>query len=495
MQMKDRVGQQFGNYRLKRLIGKGGYAEVYLAEHILLPDLHYAIKVLTGTNLEDYKEDRKKEEFLFEARAITNLQRLSSHIVQIRDFGIQTSEVAGKEREIPYIVMEYASEGTLRQLYPHGKMMPLERIAFYVNQIAEALQCAHDQKPPIVHRDVKPENMLLRTIDHALLSDFGIAMTAKTDLITRPIKHETGVVGTATYIAPERLSGNMRRASDQYSLGIVVYEWLCGSPPFNGTETEICVKHLKMPPPPLSPTYPHVTTEIEQVVMRSLEKMPEERYPSVKAFADALESAIETAQKPQLQQLRSVTIPQGISALPPVVPKKAAKKQTVDWPVLPTKQHISGTTQPFTLTPPPLADASVAQPTRSLGKRLQDFFELSEQFARDSKYSFFRNFGILLNALSAVIAGLLLHNIYVFLGCLLFSSLAFWLCVRAVEEKLAQFFGILIALYWSWIGWISGTYVVSLLPYNNLLLPLFTSLAFLSVSLGAHIRYVSRKNL
>src|SRR5690349_12125959 len=95
--------------------------------------------------------------------------------------------------------MEYAAEGTLRQLYPHRTLAPLERIAFYVNQVAHALQCAHDQNPPVVHRDIKPENMLLRSRDHVLLSDFGIATTGMTSAQVLPI------LGTAAYIAPEHI--------------------------------------------------------------------------------------------------------------------------------------------------------------------------------------------------------------------------------------------------------------------------------------------------
>jgi len=135
--------------------------------------------------------------------------------------------------------MEYAAEGTLRQLYPHNTLMPLERIVFYTNQVAEALQCAHDQNPPIVHLDIKPENMLLRSHDHLLLSDFGIAITGNTNSLAIPAK-EKEILGTVTYMAPERLSKRTRRGSDQYALAVVVYEWLCGSPPFDGIDRESC---------------------------------------------------------------------------------------------------------------------------------------------------------------------------------------------------------------------------------------------------------------
>src|SRR2546426_10566012 len=123
--MQDRVGQQFGNYRLERLIGKGGYAEVYLAKHVDL-NIQNAIKLLTGTNL---REDQR-EQFLTEARTIANLQNLNSHIVQIRDFGVQLGG-NGADSGIPYLVMEYAPIGTLRNLYTRGTQIPLKQIVFY----------------------------------------------------------------------------------------------------------------------------------------------------------------------------------------------------------------------------------------------------------------------------------------------------------------------------------------------------------------------------
>src|SRR5436853_6459868 len=136
MQTQDLVGQQFGNYRLVRLIGSGGYAEVYLAEHVDINNLQRAIKVLTGTSL----NDEQRAQFLEEARTIANLQSLNSHIVQIHDFGIQTSQNSA-DYGVPYLVMEYAEGGTLRNLYPYNTQVPLDRIVFYTKQIAEALQC------------------------------------------------------------------------------------------------------------------------------------------------------------------------------------------------------------------------------------------------------------------------------------------------------------------------------------------------------------------
>src|SRR5438876_9679155 len=138
-----REGQQLGNYHLLRLLGKGGFAEVYLGEHLHLGTLA-AMKVLrTHLASEDITPFRD------EARLIARLTH--PHIVRVLDFAVEDGT--------PFLVMEYAPHGTLRQLHPKGNRLPLETIVLYVQQIAAALQYAHDQR--LIHRDVKPENLLL----------------------------------------------------------------------------------------------------------------------------------------------------------------------------------------------------------------------------------------------------------------------------------------------------------------------------------------------
>ncbi len=214
--MADRVGQQLGNYRLIRLLGRGGFAEVYLGEHLRL-NTQAAIKVL-HTQLADAEDI---DEFQHEAQIIAAL--LHPHIVRVLDFDVQNG--------IPFLVMDYAPNGSLRRLHPKGSMVPLPTIISYVKQVAEALQYAHDQK--LIHRDVKPENMLLDKGDTIVLSDFGIALMAQSSRY----RSTQEVAGTAAYMAPEQFQGKPRRASDQYALGVVVYEWLSG-----GCHTESCVK-------------------------------------------------------------------------------------------------------------------------------------------------------------------------------------------------------------------------------------------------------------
>src|SRR5207245_1923023 len=125
-------------------------------------------------------------------------------------------------------------------------LLPLKIVLPYVQQIASALQYAHDKK--LIHRDIKPENMLLGQNNEVLLSDFGLALIAQS---TNSHQATKDMAGTISYMAPEQLQGRPRPASDQYALGIVVYEWLSGERPFHGTLTELYSQHLFTPPPPL----------------------------------------------------------------------------------------------------------------------------------------------------------------------------------------------------------------------------------------------------
>ncbi|HET8854160.1 MAG TPA: serine/threonine-protein kinase, partial [Ktedonobacteraceae bacterium] len=237
--MADRLGQQLGNYRLVTLLGEGGYAQVYLGQHVRL-DLQAAIKVLRT-----YLTSSEAEHFQHEAQTIARLAHPS--IVRVFDFDVQDG--------VPFLVMDYAPNGSLRRRHPKGSTLPLPQIVSYVKQVAAALQYAHEQK--FIHRDVKPENMLLGRQQEVLLSDFGLAALA----------HSSGslstqeAVGTLPYMAPEQIEGHPRAASDQYALGVVVYEWLCGVRPFEGSMTEVMVQHLTMPPPPLHERMPTIPSE------------------------------------------------------------------------------------------------------------------------------------------------------------------------------------------------------------------------------------------
>ena len=255
----DWSGRQLGNYRLLNLLGHGGFADVYLGEHIYL-DTQAAIKVL-HTQL----ASTDIEQFRVEARTIAHL--IHPHIVRVLEFGV--------EGRTPFLVMDYAPNGTLRERHPKGTRLPLPMVVSYLKQIAPALQYAHLQK--LIHRDIKPENLLVGRTNEILLSDFGIALVAQSSRY----QSTRDMAGTIAYMAPEQIEAHPRPASDQYSLGIVVYEWLSGDRPFHGSFTEIAIKHSVVPPPPLREKVPELSPAVEQVVLTALAKDPKERFATV----------------------------------------------------------------------------------------------------------------------------------------------------------------------------------------------------------------------
>ncbi|MBV9258482.1 MAG: protein kinase, partial [Ktedonobacteraceae bacterium] len=265
----ERIGQRLGNYTIIQLLGQGGFAEVYLGEHIYLKS-QAAVKVLQAR----LSSSDDTDSFLKEAQTIARL--FHPHIIRVMDFGI--------EAETPYLVMDYAPKGTLRQKHPRGTPVPLTTVVPYVKQVADALQYAHDELR-LIHRDIKPENMLIGRRDEILLSDFGIALVAQSS-------HYQGtqdIIGTVAYMAPEQIQGKPRAASDQYSLAVVVYEWLTGDRPFQGSFTEMCTQHMFASPPPLSLKAPSLPPDIDLVVMQAMAKDPNHRFESIQAFANALE--------------------------------------------------------------------------------------------------------------------------------------------------------------------------------------------------------------
>jgi peptide/nickel transport system substrate-binding protein len=274
----DRLGQQFGNYRLVNLLGQGGYAEVYLGQHVRF-NQQAAIKVLHA-----HLSGVEAEHFQQEAETIATLAHPS--IIRVLDFDVQDG--------VPFLVIDYAPNGTLRRRYPKGSLIPLPVIISSVKQVADALQYAHEQK--FIHRDVKPENMLLGRRQEVLLSDFGIATIAhSTSSLSASAE---GTSGTLAYMAPEQIEGHPRPASDQYALAVVVYEWLCGERPFEGSVSEVMAQHLSVPPLPLRERVPTIPAEVEQVVMRALAKDPKARFASVADFSAALEQASQRALTP-----------------------------------------------------------------------------------------------------------------------------------------------------------------------------------------------------
>ncbi|HLI05479.1 MAG TPA: serine/threonine-protein kinase [Ktedonobacteraceae bacterium] len=308
--MADLMGK-IGDYHLLQLLWQGQLASVYLGEHRQYGS-RAAIKILHSA-----LADEEAEKFLAQAQITANLDH--PHIVRLLDYGI--------ENAIPYLVMQYVPNGSLRQLHPRGSQLPLPTVVSYVRQVASALQYIHDQG--LIHCDVKPHNMLLNSRHEVMLSDFGIAVVSQKGGYRRISVSD--FEGTVPYAAPEQIRGRPRVASDQYALGVVAYEWITGNWPFSGSVDEIASQHVLNPPPPPREKLPTVAPAVEQVILKALEKDPAQRFESVHAFAIALERAS------RLEAPQNSVIPG--SPLPFTLPSKRALSSTSPAPSLTYRGH------------------------------------------------------------------------------------------------------------------------------------------------------------
>jgi len=296
---------QLGHYRLIRVLGQGAFATVYLGKHLHLERLA-ALKVLHMR-----MEPTTYERFRHEACTIALLRH--PHIIEVHDFGI--------ENQTPYLVMEYMPNGTLRSQYPKGTRLPFEQIVTYARQLASSLDYAHERH--VVHRDVKPENLLLGSNHEVVLSDFGIAILQRT-LDTLPVEHSAG---TPIYMAPEQIQHMPGPASDQYALGVMVYEWLCGEPPFGGPLFEVLSQHIHKTPPSLCARIEELPPAVEDTVMRALAKDPKLRFANVTDFASALQKAFSVRQRPSLSASTIEHTPDVLQPLPSLSPQAGTPGQ------------------------------------------------------------------------------------------------------------------------------------------------------------------------
>lgn len=270
--MNNYANHRLGKYQLLQQLGAGSFADVYLGEHVILHK-RVAVKMFKSRVTTD-----ETAHFLQEGRMLATLEH--PHIVQVFDCGV--------EDHLPFLVTQYAPGGSLRQRYPRGSRLSLPAIVDYMRQIADALSYAHEKG--IIHRDIKPENLLLGERETLLIGDFGIALTVQSAQA-----RTQEAIGTLTYIAPEQLRGKPCVASDQYALGVLLYEWLCGEPPFQGSPEAVMWQQIDKKPPALRCRLPQLPEAVEAVVMRTLAKAPEERFASVQTFAAALVQASQAA--------------------------------------------------------------------------------------------------------------------------------------------------------------------------------------------------------
>ncbi len=333
------VGKSLGQFRIVERIGAGGMAIVFKAYQPTL-DRYVAVKVLPAYHAGDPIFLRR---FTQEARSVAKLAH--PNIVQIHDFGEQDN--------ITYIVMEYVEGGTLKDRLKQRALTVSEAVDFVI-QAAEGLGCAHGNG--IIHRDVKPANMLLRKDGHLLLSDFGIAKILEgTTNLTRV---GTGI-GTPQYMSPEQGTGQpVDRRSDIYSLGIVLYHALTGRVPFTAdSPLSITVKHLNDPLPIENLRVIGVPLPIEQVLLKMTAKAPADRYQTTDALIEALTRAL-TASQLTLPRWRSGLQPLGSPAS--IVDQQAAFSGSVSslgggWdrvsqPLSPSSQSLMPNARPSMVT-------------------------------------------------------------------------------------------------------------------------------------------------
>ncbi len=268
------IGIQLGKYQIIELIGQGGMATVYKGYRKDI-DRYVAVKVLPP---HPGQSDSFVERFQLEARTIARLQH--PHILPLYDYGVQD--------DITYLAMAYVEGGSLSDLIDRGAMSP-EQAEPLLRQVASALDYAHRQG--VIHRDIKPDNILLDKEGHALLADFGIAKIMEGDTA---LTGTGALVGTPAYMSPEQCQGiPLMPQSDIYSLGVIAYEMITGQQPFKAdTPMQMVLKHLTEPVPHISKVMDGLPQKLEMVMMRVLGKEPEDRYETATAFLQDFTRAI-----------------------------------------------------------------------------------------------------------------------------------------------------------------------------------------------------------
>ncbi len=273
------LGQSIGRYHILEQLGVGGMATVYMAYDVHL-EKNVAVKVIRAEKLVQDSESQALKRFQREVKALAKLTH--PNIVPITDYG----EYEGK----PYLVMPYLPGGTLKEKL--GKPIDWKTAVGWILPIARALAFAHEQD--IVHRDVKPSNILVTQSGELMLSDFGIAKILEEEATTELTATGVGI-GTPEYMAPEQGLGKADARSDIYALGVVLYQMVTGHIPFQA-DTPMAVMLKKHTEPLPRPTHfvHDLPAAVENILIKALERDPNNRYPTMASFVNALEKLTST---------------------------------------------------------------------------------------------------------------------------------------------------------------------------------------------------------
>lgn len=291
------VGKRVGGYEIIEVVGRGGMAVVYRAHQISMNRV-VAIKILPRQFLND---ETYMQRFNREVRIVAQLEH--RNIVPVHDYG--------EFEEQPYIVMRFMDGGSVDDEIRRSGMLPMARMLDFVTQIAPALDYAHSKG--VLHRDLKPSNILLDDDGGAYLTDFGIARLMGDASAGMSAVTTHGVIGTPSYMSPEQAQGKpMDGRSDLYALGVSMFEMATGARPFEGdTPYSIAVLQVTAQPPSPRTMNSSIPPAVERVILKAMNKQPENRYPTAVALAEALSMAVTLPYMPDLD----ITSPSNAASL------------------------------------------------------------------------------------------------------------------------------------------------------------------------------------
>ena len=273
-------GQKINDrYQIIKSIGEGGMANVYLAHDTIL-DRDVAVKILRGDLADDEKFVRR-----FQREAISASSLSHPNIVEMYDVGEDDGQY--------YIVMEYVEGKTLKSLIKRRGALTLPEVIDIMLQLTSAVACAHDSY--IIHRDIKPQNVLIKEDGTVKITDFGIAMALNSNELTQT----NSVMGSVHYLPPEQANGSGATIkSDIYSLGILMFELLTGNLPFKGENAvEIAIKQMREKIPSVCEINPHIPQSVENIILKACAKNPKNRYDNVLEMHDDIKTCLNEERK------------------------------------------------------------------------------------------------------------------------------------------------------------------------------------------------------